>query len=257
MRKANLLLQKGKFHSTVVGLEKQISMQTKIIKELLPKKVNDKLVKYLTARGVDVYKTRSNFYSEKMAKKGRFNVLGFEFLNKTGLEKSKKLIKKLIKIGKYGEYAGIALGAGTVLYDTYQAYQQRQQFTRTFLSGAVGVGAGIYLGCVASSSAWGACTIGLLAGDAALGGLVLASSPIIGTIVLAVVGTAILGYASYKVSQGVKQVLKNTETGKNLCSEFDAIGRDFFEMLADCWRTGEKWILDFYGRDSNARYFFN
>lgn len=97
---AILMRDKGKFHSRIMKLEQMVKQQTQIIEKLLPTKVANTLVKYLNDRGASVHRYRNNHHSRKLAGKGKATSLGIEFLCKTGLEKSKKLINALITLKK-------------------------------------------------------------------------------------------------------------------------------------------------------------
>lgn len=246
---ARLSQNKHKYHARIAQLEKLARDQTKIIKELLPKKVSEKLVKYLNMRGINLYKTRGNHYSKKLARKGKLATLGLEFLEKTGIEKTKKLIRSLIKLGKYAEKTTFALGAGFVVYDTYEAAKQKQDFTKVFLSGTAGFCAGLYMGSVASFSGWGACAISTLAGEAALGGLILASFPIIGTCVLMVVGAAVVGTVTYVAVGAAKNAL-DTEMGTQVSEEITKDINILYELIKRAWHFNETWIIKYYGTDT-------
>ncbi len=81
---------------------------------------------------------------------------------------------------------------------------------------------------MASIATWGAVSTVFLAGDAAVGGLILASSPVWGTALCIVVGFAAITYTTHKVSEYVEKLL-NTETYKN-------IRKETFNALEDAWK---------------------
>ncbi|MCE5318616.1 MAG: hypothetical protein LLG04_14790 [Parachlamydia sp.] len=247
MELARMLRLKGKNLPLLRLVQAEIEVQSKIIKKLLPKRVHDTLLaNYLNKRGVDVHKLRGNWYSAKMAGKGKSATLGLEFLSKTNLNQFKGLIKGLIILGKIAEYTSFGLGAGAVLFDTYQAWQQKKDFTRAFVSGAAGFGAGLYLGSLGSTSALGACAISTLAGDAALGGLLVASFPVIGTVVVIVVGAAALGYVSYQASKAVETAW-DSKMGKDIREVITKSAENFYEKMKKAWNDSEPWIIKFYG----------
>lgn len=251
MQKANMMRLKSKHLPLLRLLEAEIEIQSKKIKELLPKRVDAAVTNYLHKKGLDVHKLRGNYYSAKMASKGKHATLHLEFLDKTNLDKLKKVIKGLIKLGKIVEHAALGLGIGMVVYDTAKAYRQKNDYLRAFFSGAAGLGAGYYLGGLGAVETVGACAISTLAGEAALGGLILASYPVIGTVVLIVLGAAVMGYVTYEASQIVEKAwdkgkdmwIHREEIKKSISQSID----NMYQKVNKAWNDNEKWIIQFYG----------
>lgn len=241
----------SKFSGKIVLLEREARAQTATIKSLLPKRINDSLVKFLNSRGVDHRKIRGNSYSKKAARKGKLS-LGVEFLNKTGLERAKKIVRFLIKLGSYTEKVLYALGAGVVVYDTVQAYREEKDYARAFLTGSTSFAVAGYLGSIASYSTWGICILETFTGEAAIGGLVLTSSPFLGTVVLAIAGAAAIGYSAYKAGEWMGQAY-DSEMGTTLR---DSVGKSA-KYLFDLWKSADameyKEMFDFYGPQQYAK----
>lgn len=228
-------------------LTEEAKKQTAIIKRLLPKRIEDKLSQYLTQEGFDIYKARNNSFSEKMARKGSSTVLKLDFLNGTGLTKTKNMIKKFVKVGNFVNKTALFVGPAFVAYDTYQAYQSKQEWGKVLLSGSAGLAAGVGLGMMACTVTWGAVSIGFLAGDAAVGGLILASSPVWGTALCIAVGFAAVAYMTYKVSGCVEELL-DTETGKDIRQEASNILENAWKWFKSIWTSQQpKVIYDTYG----------
>lgn len=183
-----------------------------------------------------------------MALAGKSATLGLDLLNKTSFEKAKKLIRGLIKLGKAVEKTSFALGVGVVVYDANQAYKQRQDYVRVILNGSVGFGVSAYLSSIGSLSAWGTSVVTILGGDAAVGGLFFVTSPFIGTFVVAVIGLAAIGTIGYGVTKAVEAAY-DSQTGK----EIAIIVKDLFDQISSAWKSGEKWLLDFYGVNPHAQ----
>lgn len=246
MERLRMMRLKGTNQVMIRLFESEIEVQSQIINKLLPRRVDDALKKYLQKKGVDVHKLRGKWYSAKMAAKGKSAALHLEVLDKTSLNRFKTIVKGLIKLGQYAEYASYGLGAGAVLFDTYQAYRQKQDFTRAFVSGAAGFGAGLYLGSLGTTSALGACAISTIAGDAALGGLLVASFPVLGTVAVIVVGAAVVGYATYQVSKMVEKAW-DSKQGTEIREVISTSVGNFYEKMKKAWNENNEWIIKFYG----------
>jgi len=118
---------------------------------------------------------------------------------------------------------------------------------KVLLSGSACFAAGVGLGMMGSTASWGAVSIGLLAGDAALGGLILASSPVWGTALCIIVGIAVVGYATYKVAGYVEDLL-DTQIGKKIREKTsDALDRAC-NWFKDLWTNKpDNVVYDRYG----------
>lgn len=98
------LLRSGKNTAALKNIELQIKELTKEIKQLLPKKLDDAMVKYLNSRFTpdQVRKMRINSYSLKIAKKGNFSTINLDVLNKSGLSRLRQFIGQLKVYSKFG-----------------------------------------------------------------------------------------------------------------------------------------------------------
>lgn len=110
----------------------------------------------------------------------------------------------------------------------------------------------MYLGSLGSLSAWGACSISLLAGEAAVGGLLLAAGPLIGTFVLVVVGVAAVGTATYGAGV-VAGKAWDSEIRKQASEDFTAFAKIYYNLISEAWKNREKWLLPYYGVDPNVK----
>ena len=156
-------------------------------------------------------------------------------------------MQSLAKIGSWAEKGSLFIGPAFVALNVYQAYETKKEWGKVLLSGTAGFAAGFGLGMMGSTASWGAISIGFLAGDAAIGGIILASSPVWGTALCIAVGFAVVGYATYKV-QGCVEDLLDTETGKAVRGKTsDALDRAC-KWFRDLWTyEPQSDIYDRYG----------
>ena len=229
------------------NLEKQIKELTREIKQLLPKKLDSTMTKYLNNRMTpeNVQKMRVDSFSKKMARKGRFATTNLDVLNRTGLSRLRTMIEKLKTVSDHAGAVSMFLGVGAVAFDTVQAYNNNKDVTRTLLTGAAGVGTGVAIGSAfASASSFGALTIGAFAGDVALSGTLLLCLPVVGWIVATAVGIAVTGYVAYQASEVVGEVWDNRQAIRD---HVTSMAGYIYNQFQSAWSAGSGWLLDFYG----------
>jgi hypothetical protein len=233
------------------NLELQIKELTKEIKQLLPKKLDDAMAKYLNNRFTpdQVRKMRMSSYSLKVAKKGNFSAINLDVLNKSGLGRLRQFIGQLKVYSKFGTKFSGVLNVGVVAYDTAQAYRNGGKVARTLFRGAVGAGAGYAVGSMGASTV-GALTLGAVGGEGAV--VALLCCPGAGWI-LAIVGLAVAGYVSYKASEAADQLYVKTEElweahDKESIKRVSSFMDHVYEDMENSWSSGAGWILDFYGQ---------
>lgn len=239
---------KAKSYAQIARLEKQVKEQTALIKQLLPKRIEETMTKYLAGKGVEVYKIRSNSYSLKVAKKGYSSTLKLDLLNQSGLNRAKDLCKALNKIGQAANKIGFWIGPAIVLYDTNKAYEEKKDFKRVFFSGAAGFSASVFLGSVAPHSLWGATVVATVAGNTALGATMLVSSPFLGTVLFVVVGMAVVGAVGYTVSQ-VTADLWDSKIGQTTRTWTGEVIEEIYEKLKGAWDSDYNFLNRYYGSD--------
>ncbi len=259
------LLRRQPGSSTRIGkLEKEIKTLTGKIKQLLPKRLDSKMQQYLGKRFTpdQIRKMRMNAYSAKLANKGgRFTTLNLDVLNRSGLQRLKYLITGMKKVGEHAGKISFVLNVGFVAYDTYEAYQTGGNVGKTLFSGIAGIGSAAAFGSLISTSSLGALTIGALAGDAAIGGALLVSSPIIGTFVAIVVGVAVVGLVAYGASklagntydfvEGLWESETSQRLRESISTQFHSTVESVYSTLKTEWERGTHWLKSFYAIESN------
>jgi hypothetical protein len=234
-------------------LEKQIKELTARIKQQLPKKISDKMPRYLR-KGftVDQYrKMRANSYSEKAARNGKMLMTHLDVLNKSGLARLKGLAKGLKKLGQGINKGATLLNYGVVTYDAAQAYSASgvKAGARAFVTGA----SAVYLTSQAVTAAGGTAAlggyvIGALGGDLAAGSMILFCSPVLGWVIVVVAGVAAAGYVGYKMKGTFEEVWDiGEDLGQKAYQEVSKAAGLVHEYIKDGWNSGSRWILDFYG----------
>ncbi len=259
---AILCAEKNKiiYRQRLIRLENEIKKLTGEIKQLLPKKLESKMQKYLGRHFTadEIRKMRMNSYSAKMANKGgRFASLNLDVLNRSGLKQLKNIISGMRKIGEYAGKISFILNAGFVAYDTHEAYINGGNVGRTLFAGTAGVGAATVLSSVVSTSSLGALTIGAVAGDAAIGGALLVCSPIIGTFVAIVVGVVAISIVTYGVQKFAGQLYdyvedlwnskRSQQWRKSVEEHIHNAVHSFYELYKLTFGSRSKGLLEFYG----------
>lgn len=251
-RKLHMLKDQKSVGALKKSLEKQIQDLTTKIKQQLPKKLNDTMVKYLRNKlsPEAVRKMRIASYSAKAAKSGRLLTTNLQVLDRSGLGRLRIMVNGLKKLGKGINQGAKMLNYGIVAYDTYEAYKNGGSVARTFITG----GLAVYLSSQAVAAMGGTVALGGLvigggvtASNLVLGSTVLLCCPVVGwtALVVGLVAAAVVSYGVKKSLEGVWDLgdqvsqdvyKKAAEATDQMRQEFDA-----------AWRQNSGWLLPYYG----------
>lgn len=235
------------------NLEKEIKDLTRDIKSALNTKIYSKTSKYLSSFGQEeIRKMKIGSYSQKMARKEQLTATRLDLLNKSGTSSLKKLISRLKVVGDSAEKISTTLGVAAVAYDVGQAYYKGNDVSRAFLSGTAGIATtmainstGLSLASIgAASLTEGAMLIGGVSGEVGMSVGILLCTPA-GVVVLTVAGAAVVGYASYKVSEVVGELWD--EYGHEIKQKASKVAEEVYQEILSAWRHGKQWVLDIYG----------
>jgi hypothetical protein len=236
-------------------LEKQIKELTAQIKQQLPAKMSQKLPEFLSKKfsAEEIGKMRSNSYSAKGARKGTLLTTKIDVLNKSGLGRLKDMATELKWLGEGANKSISMLNYGAVAYDAEQAYGTggAKAAARTFVTGT----SAVYLTAEAvtalgGATAIGGYVIGGIAGDAAVGTTLLICSPILGWVVVVVVGVAAASYFGSQTKDLFEQAWDFAETrGTQAYEKIAEAASLAHDELRSAWNSESRWVLDFYGHE--------
>lgn len=249
-RTLHMLEGKREFAGLRKNLEQQIKDLTKKIKQQIPKRLDNYMNKYLrnrmTADGVR--RMRANCYSAKAGRSGKLLTTNLEVLDRMGLGRLRSLVKGLKTLGKGINQGARMLNYGIVAYDTYEAYNNGGNVSRTFITGALAV----YLSTQVVAAAGGTTALGgLVIGSSTLafGSTVLVCCPVVGwtALIVGLVAAAAISYATKKGLEGVWDI--SEELSQEAYKKASEATKEMRKELKSAWSEKSDWLLEFYGNN--------
>ena len=237
-------------------LEREIAKHQKQITVLLPKRLDNIIGKYLVERFDfdELRKMRIGSFSKKMIRKGKLVMTNFNFLNRSGALRLGKIAKFFGRFGKWGNTLSTYLGPAVVAYDSVSSYRQRGKDAgaRALVTGSAGIAAGMAVGSLfgGSTSALGGVIISSLTGEAALGGVLLICSPVVGWIICGAVGLLAAGYVVHEASEFVGYLWDHR--GK-ISDQISSIYHSVETKILSIWESSEQHVHWLYHGESESQ----
>jgi hypothetical protein len=238
------------------NLKRKIDELTQVIRQQLPKKIQNAKLKYLHKQfsEAEIRKMRSTIETPRAAGKMKLLTTNLDVLNKTGVGRLRTAMNELKMLGDGVNKGTKWLNWGAVAYDTVEAYFKNGKMARAFLAGAASVVIGSKITAGAGgTTVLGGYFIGALASYPVLGEMipVLVCTPVVGWVVLfvaCVVGVAVGGFISYKTKGAVEGIwdLAENATEKIAIESYKAIDWMHQKFISG-WDANKKWIPEFYG----------
>lgn len=236
------------------SLQAELDKCTKTIRQLLPKKLDTKVSKYLSRKykKSEIMQMRQYVETRRQAGKLKLRAINLDFLNRSGWGRLRSMVSEMKMLGDGVTKFGKMLNWGVVAYDTAEAYATGKNVARTFLASSASlIVATEVTTAVGGTTALGGMVIGAIAGDAAAGATLLICSPVVGWVIVLVAGVTAAGFIAYKTKQATEGIWDFAEEACRPVMKEAVKAVDWMHGYFKAgWEKGAGWFSSFYGDDN-------